>query len=196
MSNNDRDKWNRKYQSSEPDNNIPAFVLSENLHLLPPTGKALDLACGLGANAIQLANCGLDVCAWDISDIALGQLSQKAAETGLRIEIQQRDICINPPLPETFDVIVVAHFLDRSLIPHIITSLRNNGLVFYQTFTRDKLDDIGPSNPDYLLAHNELLELFKKLSIVLYREEARTGTPGKGHRNEAMLIAQKLLSYG
>lgn len=190
MSNNDRDKWDRIYKSDR-DNNCPAFVLTENLHLLPARGKALDLACGLGANAIELAKSGLDVSAWDISEVALEKLGQKAAKTGLPIQIQQRDIGMNPPEPETFDVIVVAHFLDRKLIPHIIEAIRSNGLVIYQTFTRDKLDDIGPTNPEYLLTRNELLELFSRLSIVLYREDGRTGNPSQGHRNEAMLIAQK-----
>ncbi len=190
MSSNDRDKWNRNYQS-ERDTSRPALVLSENLHLLPTRGRALDLACGLGANAIELAKSGLDVHAWDISDIALEKLGQQAVKTGLHIEIEQRDIIINPPGPEMFDVIVVAHFLDRKLIPHIVAAIRKNGLIFYQTFTSNKLDDIGPNNPDYLLARNELLELFSSLNIVLYREDDRTGDPARGHRNEAMLIAQK-----
>lgn len=191
MSSHDRDKWNRKYQYTEQDTGSPAIVLSENRYLLPARGKALDLACGLGANAVELAKSGLEVHAWDISEIALEKLEHKALQEGVQIHTEQRDISLHPPEPEMFDIIVVTYFLDRKIIPHIITALRPIGLVYYQTFTRDKPGSVGPKNPDYLLERNELLVLFHKLSIVLYREEGRIGDTEQGHRNEAMLIAQK-----
>jgi tellurite methyltransferase len=37
-----------------------------------------------------------------------------------------------------FDVIVVSRFLDRTLSDAIIDALKPDGLLFYQTFTRDK----------------------------------------------------------
>jgi len=104
----------------------------------------------------------------------------------------QRDVVREPPEPDSFDVIVVVRFLDRRLTRHIIEAIRPQGLLYYQTFIRDKVDDTGPTRPDYLLEVNELLELFNALTIRLYREEGGTGDPGRGFRNEAMLIAQRL----
>src|SRR5882724_1266274 len=46
-------------------------VLVENVHLLPTHGRALDVACGLGAGSIFLARHGLKVVAWDISPVAI-----------------------------------------------------------------------------------------------------------------------------
>ena len=53
------------------------------------------------------------------------------------------------------------------------------------------MDDTGPSNPDYRLNVNELLVMFTRLRILLYREEGRIGDITRGFRNEAMLIARK-----
>jgi 2-polyprenyl-3-methyl-5-hydroxy-6-metoxy-1,4-benzoquinol methylase len=47
-------------------------VLAENEHLLPPGGgRALDLACGLGGNAVFLARRGFEVDAVDISEVGI-----------------------------------------------------------------------------------------------------------------------------
>jgi tellurite methyltransferase len=49
-----RAKWDARYRERDRIPS-PALVLSENLHLLPGSGAALDLACGLGENALLLA---------------------------------------------------------------------------------------------------------------------------------------------
>ena len=51
-------EWNLRYQAAT-DWPTPCQVLADNVHLLPTTGIALDLACGLGANALLLAQHGL-----------------------------------------------------------------------------------------------------------------------------------------
>jgi tellurite methyltransferase len=192
MNDNDRQKWNNIFKSSKHDTDQAADVLTANLHLLPGSGTALDLACGLGANAILLAETGLSTHAWDISDVAIGKLQARAADAGLSIQLEQRDIIHNPPTAESFDLIIISRFLDRSIIDHIIRALKINGLLYYQTFTRNKSEKTGPENPDYLLGRNELLMLFESMTILFYREDDRVGDLGLGNRNEAMLVAQKL----
>jgi hypothetical protein len=88
-------------------------------------------------------------------------------------------------------VIVVSHFLDRSLAPAIIAALRPGGLLFYQTFSRVAVTDRGPEDPAFRLAENELLELFKPLKVRIYREEGRLGDTSQGWRDIAMLVAEK-----
>ena len=63
--------------------------------------------------------------------------------------------------------------------------------MFYQTFVREKLNPAGPGNPDYLLAENELLELFAGLRVVFYREDGRVGDLTCGRRDEAYFVGQK-----
>jgi len=191
VNNQSKDKWEKHYKSSPNDLQIPAEVLYQFQHLLPPQGTALDLACGRGANAICLAENSLNVTAWDISTSALEYLSHYAKGKGLTINSETRDISLHPPEADTFDVIVVSRFLDRNLINDIRNAVKPDGLIFYQTFIKDKVSDTGPGNPDYLLDKNELLLFFNDWQIIFYQEEGQTGKIDKGFRNQAMLIARK-----
>lgn len=184
-------KWDNIYADCSQAPNA-SEVLSKHRYLLPAQGNALDLACGLGGNALLLAEQGLKVDAWDISPVALSGLRSQA-EQGL-LQIATRQVFVSPDnLPEgNYDVIVISRFLDRSLCNAIMAALKTEGLLFYQTFTRSKLDQQGPSNPDYLLDCNELLQLFSPLTLVYYREDARIGDLRHGNRNEACYIGQKL----
>ena len=186
----DQAKWDARYRGSDK-NPEPALVLSEFQHLLPASGAALDLACGLGGNALLLATHGLATYAWDISPVAIDRLKQEAASRGLALETEVRDVVAAPPEPVSFDVIVVSRFLERDLVSPLIEALRPGGLIYYQTFTADRVHDRGPHNPHYRLAHNELLALFASLRLIVYREEGLAGNLSKGLRGEAMLVAQQ-----
>ena len=188
-----RQRWDQRY-SETLTGQPPAAVLSAHLHLLPAAGTALDLACGLGANALLLARRGLATWAWDISPIAIARLDEYARKSGIAIQTEVRDVVSRPPEPAGFDVIVVSRFLERSLAPALQAALRPGGLLFYQTFTKlrtEEGDASGPRNPDFLLDDNELLRLFAPLRVRFYREEGLLGDTARGVRNEAMLIAQK-----
>ena len=191
MNHTDGEKWDQIYRNCPETCSQAARVLVENLHLLPKTGTALDAACGLGANAIVLARKGLVTHAWDISEEALMHLGKSVANENLNLITAQRDIVSLPPAADTFDVIVVSRFLDRSIIRHLINALRRDGLIYYQTYINDKRDATGPNNPAYRLDNNELLGLFSTLSLIFYREEGMIGDLSTGFRNEAMLIARK-----
>lgn len=190
----ERDKWDRRYRQSDGRSAQPARVLSENLHLLSAAGRALDLACGLAGNAFQLAECGLEVWAWDFSPVAIERVRQEALARGLTVKAEVRDVVQRPPEPEGFDVIVVSRFLERALAPRLVAALRPGGLLFYQTFTRTRVDDTGPDNDAYRLADNELLRMFASLQVLVYREEGRVGDIRCGFRNEAMLVARKTVA--
>ena len=191
MSEDIKQMWDEKYRESHEAQGIAVEVLQENLHLLPRQGRALELACGLGANALLLSAHGLEAHAWDISAVAIERLNTLAHKRGLHIHTKVHDVLLHPPEPASFDVIVVSYFLDRALIPHIVAALRANGLLFYQTFTRTRVSDAGPQNEDFRLANNEFLDLFADMHIVLFREEGRIGDLEHGLRDEAYIIAQK-----
>ena len=182
-----QDKWDKRYQNSA-DAGSPCWVLDNNLHLLPERGRSLDLACGLGANALRLAERGLDSHGWDISSIALEKLSNFARQRGLCVTTLQQDI-EKTPLPENrFDIIVVSQFLYRPLFPALINALTPNGLLFYQTFN---LTNHGPDNANFLLAPNELLHLLSPLELVFYREDSRNGDLDQGLRNCSYFIGKR-----
>ena len=160
-------------------------MLLENQHLLPDAGTALELACGMAANARFLAQRGLSTTAWDISEVVIERLQASPAMKGLAITFEGRDIVQQPPEAASYDVIVVSYFLDRSLIPLIKRALKPSGLIFYQTFTQTYVNEGGPRSRDFRLADNELLQLFGDYQVLAYREEGRVGELQQGYRDEA-----------
>jgi len=188
-----RARWDRRHRAAAALPK-PAAILTENRHLLPARGLALDLACGLGANAVVLARQGLAVQAWDLSPVAVARVAELASRLALPISAEVRDLGVEP-LPEgRFDCIVVANFLERALAPGIMAALRPGGLLFYQTFAREAVGGCGPSNPSYRLAPNELLHLFQDLTLRLYREEGLVGDLDQGTRGLVQLIGQRPLA--
>ncbi len=185
------EKWNKQYAVASVEIIPPSDVLEQNVHLLPASGKALDYACGLGGNALLLAEKKLETHAWDISQVALTALDQRAKSRKLELITEVRDVETCPPETSSFDVIVVSRFLHRPSFPALLSAIREGGLLFYQTFIRDKINSSGPNNPDYLLRSNELLTLCNTLNVLVYREEGKQGEINAGWRNQAMIVARK-----
>jgi len=183
-------KWDKKFSSAtEPGK--PATMLLQNQHLLPETGDALDIACGLGSSTLFLAEHGLNTTAWDSSSVALEKVQDFAKQKAVTVSVKQVDLETPLNVEQQFDVITVCHYLYRPLCSFIIDSLKPGGLLFYQTFTQQKTTEEGPSNPAFLLEENELLKLFSQLSPVAYREERDCGNIDQGLRNMAYLVARK-----
>lgn len=164
-------RWNSIYKERrEQHNQSPAAVLIENRSLLTTTqGLALDVACGTGTNAIYLASLGYRVEAWDISDVAIEQLAQKAKASGAAIT----GICCNitPRHFEgrQFDLVLNCHYLDRTLLPAMLKAIRPGGLLCFQTFSANKQIDFGPKNPGFLLAPGELKSWLTAAEILAER---------------------------
>ncbi len=187
-----RAKWDARHGDPLKQPSL-SEVLALNRHLLPAQGEALELACGLGGNALMLAEAGLEVTAWDLSPVAIDRLRELALQRGLaRLTAQVRDIEREPPPAQRFDVIVVSYYLERRLAPLIAAALKPGGLLFYQTFTRIAVGSEGPQNPDFRLGDNELLRLFAGLRVRFYREENRLGDLTRGNRDVAMLVAERV----
>ncbi|MHB1203068.1 MAG: class I SAM-dependent methyltransferase [Acidithiobacillus sp.] len=142
--------------------------LSAHAHELPASGRALDLACGRGGNALFLARHGLQTAAWDYAESAIAGLARAA--TGLPLQAECRDVIAQPPAPESFDVIVVAHFLHRPLFPALAAALRPGGLLFYETWCGPYAGR-GPQNPAFRLAPGELAAAFPALSLLQMQED-------------------------
>ena len=67
--------WDNVFASKNCIDALPCDALKDNIHLIPQgQGKALDLACGMGGNAIFLAQKSeLEVHAWDMSSLAISK---------------------------------------------------------------------------------------------------------------------------
>jgi len=151
----------------------PTRWLTAHRHLLPAAGDALDLACGSGRNTIWLAEQGYQTLAVDRNDAALDELSQEAAvRRGLSIRTQAVDLENGQPFlePDSFDLIVVVHYLHRPLFPALVGALRRRGVLVYETFTRAQAARGKPTNPAFLLEAGELLTLVRPLHVLTSRE--------------------------
>jgi SAM-dependent methyltransferase len=146
--------------------------LAANADLLPRGGRALDVACGDGRNALYLAAAGLSVRAVDRDPDRIAALSAAARRLGLDVRADLLDLESGEPDlgREAFDVVLVIHYLHRPLFPKLIGALRPGGLLLYETFTVDQALRGRPTNPAFLLRHGELPDLVTPLRVVRRRE--------------------------
>lgn len=165
----------------------PARFLVDNIRLLP-VGRALDVAMGNGQNAIYLARMGFDVEGVDISPEAVGNTLELARKAGVTISARIADLEGKYHITKgVYDVIICFNYLQRSLIPVIKDGLREGGIVVYETFIVDQAQFGKPRNPDYLLKHNELLDMFRDFRCLRYREGIM-----EGRKAIAGIIAEKV----
>jgi len=166
-------RWDNKYRSATAPGEACA-LLQANRHLLPNVGKSMDIACGLGGNALLLAEAGLQSYACDASSVALEKLQGFANAKDLTVHGQLRDFEDGEPgslaFNDGFDVIVVSFYLYRPLLLSLVKALNPRGLLFYQTFSQAKRSQRGPSNPDFLLKPGELLSTFDDLDVIEYQD--------------------------
>ena len=148
----------------------PASFLMENLELLPK-GRVLDVAMGTGRNAIYLAQNGFEVEGIDISAEAVNNALEMAGRAGVHVKAEVVDLEDDYHIKKVaYDVIICFNYLQRSLIPQIKGGLRKGGMAIYETFLVEQAQRGKPKNPDYLLRHNELLEMFRDFRCLRYRE--------------------------
>jgi len=175
----------------------PSRFLTQQLHRLPK-GKALDVACGSGRNALYLAAQGFEVEAIDRDVETLFKLAAAAEQRHLKNLIVktvdlERQTDERPEFPKhSYDLLVVTFYLHRPLFPWLIEALKPNGVLVYETFTIDNyFRHRHPRRWEFCLGHNELLRLTSRLRVLSYDEGEHEGGPGMGSVCTAQLIAQK-----
>lgn len=107
--------WQTHYDAMSPvSNGIPGKILVRFTEDLPP-GRALELGCGRGDDAVWLAQQGWEVTAVDLAQRAVEYASANAQRNGLgeRIHFRQHDLTQSFPQGE-YDLIV-ASFLESPL---------------------------------------------------------------------------------
>jgi SAM-dependent methyltransferase len=88
----DEQAWDERYQESDRVwSGNPNVVLVAEVSDLPP-GRALDLGCGEGADAIWLAKRGWQVTAVDISSVALRRAAAHAAGENVTVDWQRHNL--------------------------------------------------------------------------------------------------------
>jgi tellurite methyltransferase len=169
MSRDDIARWDKKYASSDRVKVIqPDVELNQYRSLWPRGGAVLDLACGLGKNALFLAQQGMQVTAVDGSAVGLERLGTAARAHNLheRMSVLEADLD-DYNLPDSgFEMIIVVRYLNRALFAQIERALKPGALLMYKTFNQKFLLRKPGFNPAYTIETESLIRAFSALDIV------------------------------
>lgn len=180
----DRERWDARYSGNGLAEFTPDPLLVEHSGILSG-GRALDLACGRGAESLFVARRGYAVDAVDISTVALTSLRTRARDSGLRVRCVSADLDYFPLPVDLYDLVMVFYFFDPKLSTAIQQALKRGGLLFYATFNH-RHTSLNPGfNPDYLVPPGGLAKVFTGLDILFEKPE------GGAEGNIAQLIARR-----
>jgi SAM-dependent methyltransferase len=189
LSTEDRNKWNQRYAEDSYRKTNPVSLLSEWLPRVP-AGKALDLACGAGRNALYLAESGFQVDAIDISREGLRLAAQQAEERGLAINWIEHDLDEPYEFADDYNLIVVLWYVNLPLITRLCDCLAPGGYLLCEEHLRSAREIIGPANPDFRVAPGALRKAVASLDLLLYQEGVEP-IPEGGQVASARVVARK-----
>ncbi len=199
--------WDERYAASELvwSRGPNQFIEAECADL--PPGRAVDLACGEGRNAIWLAARGWEVTAVDFSQVALDKGRTLASQVDVEIDVDW--VCGDATewTGDGFDLAVVAYFQvpaaeRRTAARNVVTSLRPGGTLVWVAHDSTNLTEGtgGPQDPAVLMTAEDVVADLEGIAVEVIRAErvARV-VPGSGtsgthqHAGEADRLAYDCL---
>lgn len=157
----DLDGWDERYRTTEIDTEATPLLV-ETASRLPP-GKALDLACGAGRNALWLAAHGWSVTAVDGSRAAIEILRRNAPE-GIETHVANLELGEYTIEPAAWDLIVICRYLQRDLFEPAKHGTRPGGILLAivnlaepggePTHTRAARGELGAFFQDWEILHS------------------------------------------
>ncbi len=188
MSDDDRERWDARYREEGPRARSPSTLITALDDLLPRRGRALDVAGGAGRHAVWLAGRGLDVTLVDVSPVGVDLARQAARAAGVALDARVVDLERDALPPGPWDLIVVFHYLQRSLLPALAQALAPGGLLVLVQPTRTNLERHPRPGPAHLLDDGELARLAAGLPLEVVRLDE--GWLDE-RRHEARLVAAR-----
>ena len=193
-----REDWNRKHGEggllfgAEPNR----FLVDEVGDLEP--GRALDVACGSGRNAVWLAFRGWRVTGVDFAGVALEQARGLAAERGVEVDWVEADLLGWRPFDAAFDLIIVLYLQlpaeqFAAVLRRAIGGLAPGGTLLVVGHHSDNLEhgSGGPKDPGVLFTPEQVAESLAGLRIEKADAVLR---PVEGERDaiDALVRARRL----
>ena len=170
MSTADRDKWNQRYaEGAYSDRMHPSALLERWADQIAP-GRALDVACGAGRNALWLAERGFAVDAIDISATGLAKARQAAEKRRLSVKLIEHDLDQPLELDVDYQLILMIRYVDLPLLQQLGEHLAPGGWLICEEHMLSDADVIGPGNPAFRVAPGALSAAVAGLEILSEEE--------------------------
>lgn len=166
--------WNEKFKSeqyvygTEPN----AFLKAQVDHF----NKGNKIACyaeGEGRNAVYLAQCGLEVTAYDYAREGLLKTEQLAKQMCVNVQTKLADLLKDELKTDTYDgaVMIFGHFAKSQqydVLNKIMNSLKQGGLLLLEVYEDGQLafDTGGPKNLEFLYNEKELQQWANQFEVL------------------------------
>jgi SAM-dependent methyltransferase len=203
----DADFWDDRYSSSDAlwSGHVNAVVRDELAGL--PAGRALDVGCGEGGDALWLAEQGWQVTGIDVSQVALDRAARRARAVGLesRTTWEHRDLLAWAPPVAAYDLVSVAfvHLADgdrRQVYAELAAAVAPGGTFLVGAHHPDDLGVVPrPAHPDLYFTADQLADDLRggsgEWEILTAEARPRTGRHPEGHQvtlHDTVLRARRL----
>ena len=176
------DMPNMPWEAFKPPSRLVRLIGSGKIGI----GKAIDLGCGLGTNAIYLAKMGFEATALDISETALKYASERASKENVKIDFI-KGFAHKLDFPEkTFTLV-----FDRGCFHHVPEELRDDylseihrvladkGSYYLECFSSNCAFDFGCR-----FSKADIKKIFGEKFDILEMEEIKN----KGHNGEEIVL--------
>ena len=174
--------WDERYRSEGVKHSTATPLLVEIASKLKP-GKALDLACGTGRNAVWLDENGWQVTAVDGSASAIEILHRQCPAVDARVaDLEKHEFPIEPA---SWDLIVVAYYLQRDLFEPVKLGLKSGGVALVIVH----MVELGYEQSRFSVQPGELAKYFDGWEI-LHSYEGKPRDP-EHKRAVAEIVARK-----
>jgi len=163
MSEADRIKWDLKFSKKELILGVGDSALNDFLSL-KPIKPVLDFACGDGRNSLAMARKGIDVLAWDCSQVGLQRLEHFSLLEQLQVKTLMLDFDHLPDLePEKFGSVWISHYLPSEMqLRWLFDKLPQDGLLGLLTFNQLQIN----FNPRFCLKQDQFVETFDSHHLI------------------------------
>ncbi len=196
-------EWDTRYSerdgtmwSGRPNGRLVAEVAG-----LPP-GRALDIGCGEGADAIWLAERGWTVTAIDISDVAVSRAREAAQLAGAAVDWVRGDALQTPFRARSFDLVSMQYpalpkAAGEAAVRTLLDTVRPGGLLLavYHDLDdehREHMKSKGIDPADYVGAEDLGRLLGDDFTVELHEVEPRIDPPpGTPHIADVVLRARR-----
>jgi ubiquinone/menaquinone biosynthesis C-methylase UbiE len=176
-----REHWDERYGTEELIWKAePNRFLVEELDALAP-GRALEVACGEGRNAVWLASKGWRVTGADFSRAGLAKAQRLATGRGVEVTWVEADVVEWRPPTASFDLVVVMYLhlpaeQRRQALAHATAALAPGGVLLVVGHDTSNLlkGTGGPQDPAVLFTPEEIVEDLSGLQIERAEQVKRT----------------------